>query len=173
WLTNAKCLVGETPTAKHWDQVFHDKGLYDIMETGSALTYLLDTTVERDMSAVGKSAVPRQGDVLSYVRHYAQATATRSMAASIALTLANFQKFLVLSACAVLLEEEEVSPAEVLTVAKLCMGNVTDGYCRRVVRSTKAVNELIDKLNLHGWGYRSSELLLVCKSSISRFKSTG
>ncbi|KAK5150347.1 hypothetical protein LTS14_010186 [Recurvomyces mirabilis] len=113
------------------------------METGSALTYLLDTTVERDMSAVGKSAVPRQGDVLSYVRHYAQATATRSMAASIALTLANFQKFLVLSACAVLLEEEEVSPAEVLTVAKL------------------SVNELIDKLNLHGWGYRSSELLLV------------
>lgn len=168
WLQNAKSLVQETPKAAHWEQKLKEKGLYDIMANGKALTYLLDIGVQPNMSAmpVGTMQTDKE-DVVGCVRQYAYATATRTMAASIAVTLANFQRFLVLSACAVLLEER-VEAAEVLNIAKICIGDdVSDEYCVRLVRSATYMNELIDSLNLRGWGYRSSELLLLCESTRS------
>ncbi len=163
WLQNAKALIKDTPKAENWSRTLKEKGLHEVMVSGNALRYLLDTTVQTDSSlASGEISPAETSDVLNYVRHYAQATATRTMTASVALVLANFQRFLVLSACAVLLQENFFA-VEVYNIAKICIGDdVTDDYCSRIVRSAKYVNELVDNLYLRGWGYRSSELLLLC-----------
>ena len=166
WLQNAKALIKDTPKAENWSRALKQKGLHEVMASGKALTYLLDTSVQADISAVsGEISQAETSDVLNYVRHYAQATTIRTMTASVVLVLANFQRFLVLSACAVLLEEDYPA-VEIWDIARICIGDdVTDDYCSRVVRSAKYVNELIDNLYLRGWGYRSSELLLLCKAS--------
>lgn len=100
WRHPARELIRETPSATQWISRLRETGLYEAMEGDHALAYLLDTAVTPDM-AVNEKKQPN--DTLDHVRQYARAAAMRSVKASVALKLANFQKFLVLSACAVLL----------------------------------------------------------------------
>ena len=170
WLQNAKALVKDTPGAKDWNRTLEEKGLHEVIASGKALTYLLDTGVQTDISLVSER-IPQvaTSDVLGYVRNYAQATASRTLTASVALVLVNFQRFLVLSACAVLLKEG-FSSGVVYDIVKICMGNcVSDEYCDRLLSSAKFVNELIDLLYSRGWGFRAGVLLLLCKSILHLF----
>ncbi|KAK3048288.1 hypothetical protein LTR09_010281 [Extremus antarcticus] len=162
WMQSAKALIDETPRARNWDNVLMDKGIFDIMTTNGAVTHLLDNSFEPNTPKATTTPVEMEnGDVLSYVKNYARATATRVRRASVSLALANFQKFLVLSSCAVLLDSG-VPVAGVLDTVRICIGtNATDKYCKRTLRTAKYLNTLIDTLDMNGWGYRASELLLV------------
>lgn len=164
WMRCAKALIEETPKAQHWDDALMQNGIFDIMTTNGAVTHLLDTSFEPNSSALTTVPVGIENEtVLDYVKAYARATATRARRASVALALANFQKFLVLSSCAVLLDSG-VSIAGVFDAVRICTGtDATDNYCKRTLQTAKYLNSLIDTLDMNGWGHRASELLLVCE----------
>ena len=171
WMQNAKALIAQTPTAVSWSESLRTQGIHDIMTSGDAVICLLDSKLELRLPA--KLTVPEgtqveadSSDTLTYLRDYAQTTAMRGTLASTALALANFQKFLVLSACGVLMEGE-TPIASVLDIVRICVGeNSSDEHCRRTVTAAKYLNVLVDRLNIHGWGSRASELLLLCTFTV-------
>ncbi|KAM0714518.1 hypothetical protein Q7P37_009814 [Cladosporium fusiforme] len=143
------------------------------MTSGHAVECLLDSEFEPRLctrepttgagTTIGDGSGSGSDDdhTLGAVRTYAQTTAMRWTLATTALALANFQKFLVLSACAVLLESE-VSIAKVWNTVRICLGgNLSDDHCKRSVAAARYLNVLIDTLNIHKWGHRASELLLL------------
>ena len=86
------------------------------------------------------------------------------MTASIAVTIANFQRILVLSACAVLraIATPRIPEERILYIVKICLGYVSDDYCIRMLNTAVFINRLVDVLNVHGWDGRADELLLWC-----------
>jgi hypothetical protein len=167
WMTCAKQLVKQTPMAQSWTSSLKDSGIHEIMKSGDAVTCLLDSKLESQLSAQVFTAEAGKVDetddyTTAYLRTYARTTSMRSTLASTALALANFQKFLVISACAVL-AEGNTPIAKVYEIVRICVGNKsTDEYCKRTMTAAKYLNELIDTLDIHDWGQRAAELLLLC-----------
>lgn len=141
-----------------------DRGIYEIICNGNAAAYLLES--HREAPAPLTPAVGDGGTMLlNQVINYATATMKRETTASLALILVNFQKFLVLSTCEVL--RATGAPREhIFRIVKICVGDVSDEYCGRILRTAVYLNELIDVLNTNGWGDHAGELLLICKSLI-------
>lgn len=168
WMTCAKRLVKQTPMAQNWTSSLKERGIHDIMKSGDAVTCLLDNKLESQLSAqVSTAETVNANETDDYttacLRTYARTTSMRSSLASTALALANFQKFLVISACAVL-AEGDTPIAKLYEIVRICVGNTsTDEYCKRTMASAKYLNELIDTLSIHDWGQRAAELLLICK----------
>lgn len=158
WKAAAKKLVDNTPKAENWHDALKQKGIYDIMDSGGVVKFLLDTSYE--VPATSRPTVT-DTDPLLRIREYAMATAQRVSVASRALVLANFQKFLVLCACTVL-KETGLPATDVLDIIRLCIGQATDNHCWRMLGVVVYLNQLIEKLSQNGWGYRASELLLLC-----------
>ena len=159
WQAAAKVLIENTPKAKDWYKVLKEKGIYDIMNSGGVVKFLLDTSY--DPSTMARPTVTETNPLLR-IREYARATAQRMSAASRALVLANFQKFLVLCACAVL-KETGVHEQDVLDIIRLCNGQTTAAHCWRMLGVVVYLNKLIEKLSQNGWGHRAGELLLLCQ----------
>lgn len=168
WMRCANSLIAQTPKAKSWSNALREQGIHGIMTSGNAVACLLDSKFEPHLSVRGlmqeDGERASEGDcTLDYLKIYAETTAMRWTLASTALALANFQKFLVLSACAVLMEGE-TSIARILDIVRICIGeNSTDTHCKRTVTAAKYLNVLMDTLNIHKWGHRASELPLLCE----------
>lgn len=165
WKKNAIALVNETPEAKSWYQVLKEEGIYDAMSNGDAAAYLMATD-ERLPAVRRHEPALRNAPSLAFdrLKMYAMAAERRGITAAIAVKLANFQKFLVLSACYVLHQSEVEWP--VLDVVRICVG--TDTSQRRaedILKCARYANELLDALYLEGWGLRACELFLLCKPS--------
>lgn len=171
WKERALALVQATPEADAWIERLKDKGIYDAMRNGTAVSslLLLDVDNRRYESVEADSTACQTPDSnpISRVQHYARISVRREISASMATALANYQKFLVLSACAVLVGKG--SPTDdVYQIVRICMGNdVTDVHCQRILRGCKFVHELMDNLYMGGWGLRAYELLLICGLDIS------
>lgn len=165
WKTCAKRLVEITPMSQSWTSSLRESGIHEILESGEAVKCLLDSKLESQLSArtIEAGNVGDTDDLpLATLRTYARTTAMRSSLASAALALANFQKFLVISACAVL-AEGDAPTAKVYDIVRICVGTKsTDGYCKRTMASAKFLNKLIDTLDMHDWGQRAAELPLLC-----------
>lgn len=168
-MTCANRLIAQTPKAECWSSSLKEHGIHDIMKSGDAVNCLLDGKSELRFSTqvltpeiVGDENT-NEDYTASSLRNYARTTAMWWTRASTALALANFQKFLVISACAVLMEGE-TPIAEVFDIVRLCVGSdSSDAYCKRTITAAKYLNELVDTLNIHEWGHRAGELLLFCK----------
>lgn len=158
WQSAARKLVESTPKAEDWHDALKKKGIYNIMDSGGVVKFLLDTSYEPP--AVTRPIVTETNPLLR-IREYAMATAQRVSVASRALVLANFQKFLVLCACAVL-KETGLPAKDVLDIIRLCIGHATEDHCWRMLGVVVYLNRLIEKLSQNGWGYRAGELLLLC-----------
>lgn len=158
WQAVARKLIENTPKAEDWHDALKKKGIYDIMDSGGVVKFLLDTSYEPP--AVTRPTVTETNPLLR-IREYAMATAQRASVASRALVLANFQKFLVLCACAVL-KETGLPAKDVLDIIRLCIGHAKEDHCWRMLGVVVYLNQLIEKLSQNGWGYRASELLLLC-----------
>ena len=159
WQAAAKVLIENTPKAEDWYKALKEKGIYDIMNSGGVVKFLLDTSY--NPSTVTRPTITETNPLLR-IREYAMATAQRMSAASRALVLANFQKFLVLCACAVL-KETGVPEQDVLDIIRLCIGQATPTHCWRMLKVVVYLNQLIEKLSQNGWGHRAGELLLLCQ----------
>ncbi|KAM0703896.1 hypothetical protein Q7P35_008902 [Cladosporium inversicolor] len=157
WQAAAKVLIENTPKAKDWYQALKEKGIYDIMNSGGVVKFLLDTSY--DPSAVTRPTVTETNSLIR-IREYAMATAQRMSAAFRALVLANFQKFLVLCACTVL-KETGVPEQDVLDIVRLCIGQTTATHCWRMLGVVVYLNKLIEKLSQNGWGHRAGAIGLV------------
>lgn len=168
WKTCAKRLVAETPKAHSWASSLKEHGIHDIMKNHDAIQCLLDSNFEPRYSAqVAVSGVgndhENDGPIVISLETYARTTAKRWTLASTALALANFQKLLVISACAVLMEG--ATPiAKIYEIVRICIGkDSTDDHCKRTITTARYLNVLVDTLNIHQWGDRAGELLLLCK----------
>ncbi len=163
WKKNAKLLVEITPKAENWWQTIRDLGIYETMCNGNAAAYMLDGNCETPTATTPLIAVTKVDSILlNHITAYAHAAMRRGVTASLAIMHANFQKFVVLSSCAVCCATG--TPKErVLEIVKICMGNVSDDYCWRILRTAVYLNESIDILNANGWGDHGSELLLICE----------
>lgn len=164
WEKVATTLIAETPRACDWKQVLKKKGIYDIMNSGNAIAFLLDTaSLNTPDSSTGPiNERPVETSALGRIQQYALAAVRRESSASVTLALANFQKFLALSAC-VVLKATGTSESAVVDVVKVCVGNASTDYCSRMLRVVVYMNELLDTLYMHGWGFRACELLLLCE----------
>jgi hypothetical protein len=163
WKTAADCLIRETPTGKEWLRVLKEKGIHNLMANGLAATHLLEGNGSTGASGDPAQQVSAAEASLGRVRKYAQSSHQKETLAIVALTLANFQKLVALSACAVLFEIGG-SPSEVLDVVRICIGNRGKEYCVRTLRTAVYMNKLIDTLYDQDWGLRGSELYLLCES---------
>lgn len=165
WKTVAETLVQCTPQPAKWMDTMSNKGIFDLLEDDKAAKYLLGIDDTPNLHVAKRTSVAHEaGNVLEGLTRFAHDSADRESKAIVALALANFQKFLVLSACAVLLEGDH-SPSEVFNVVRICVGSgVSEDYCKRSVKASKYINQLVDTLQFNGWGDRASELLLLCKT---------
>lgn len=163
WQHKADILVQKTQQFQHsaeWNAVC------EAMCTDQAAAFLIDENYTTPHpSNVPTSALQAHRtdtvDVIELLRMYAQNTIKRGAAASMATMFASFQKFILLSSCAVLYYSK--SSMEVLDIVRICIGSdATERYCVQVLNTTKYIHRLVDTLNSHGWGTRASVLLLVC-----------
>ncbi|WPA97808.1 uncharacterized protein RHO25_002419 [Cercospora beticola] len=169
WKKNAIALVEETPEAKVWYKVLKEEGIYDAMCNGEAAAYLMATD-ERLPAVPNHEPAPRSVPSLAYdrLKMYALAAVRRGTTASIALKLANFQKFLVLSACYVLHQSGVEWP--VLDVVRICVGSDTSQRrAEDILKCARYANELLDALYLEGWGLRACELFLLWNRPLTFF----
>lgn len=163
WKDNALALIQDTPQAKDWHLALKDKGLYDILCSGNAVVYLLDTkhdfhAFQPSESLDGATCSGR----LNQIKLYAKATMQKQIRAGVVLALANFQMFLVLSSCAVLLEVGD-APAEIFEIVRICIGReASTERCRDVLKACRYLNKLADSLYMQGWGLRAGEAILLC-----------
>lgn len=163
WMTNALALLRDTPHAADWHLTLKEKGLYDILCSGNAVLHLLDT--EHELVEPQGPKVPDGISVtgrLNQIRFYAQATAQKHLRAGVALALANFQMFLVISSCAVLLEIGDPS-ADIFEIVRICIGrDASIQRCRDIMKASTFLNRLADTLYMKGWGLRAVEAILLC-----------
>lgn len=174
WEEQALTLIGETPKADMWTHKLKEIGIFDVMCSGKAVSHLLLLDVGNKPRTVspGDTSMAQvlRSSPLSRIEHYASVSVQKEITAAVATALANYQKFLVLSSCAVLVRIG-TSTKEIYDIVRICMGNaVTDDHCKRILRACQFVHELMDTLYMGGWGLRAFELLLVCESPNS---STG
>jgi hypothetical protein len=174
WKTCANRLIAETPKAQTWTSSLKEHGIHDIMKNNDAIKCLLDSKFEpcysARIAASGADDIHENDDhIIDSLETYARTTAIRWRLALTALALANFQKFLVISACAVLMEG--TTPiTKVYDIVRICIGkDSSDGHCKRTITTARYLNVLIDTLNIHQWGHRAGELLLICKQSNSDY----
>lgn len=99
---------------------------------------------------------------LDQIKRYATATMQKQMSAGVALALADFQMFLVLSSCAVLLEAGD-APADIFEIVRICIGRDTsERRCKNILKACRYLNRLADSLYMRGWGLRAGEAILLC-----------
>ena len=157
----ANTLIRSTPDASHWWSSVERLGLYEAMCSGRAAMSMLDSTYPLPESSVTHTSGSRSLDLFGRLEAYARTALRREVTASLAFMLCNFQKFLLLSSCAVLYHTG-MSGERVFGVVKICLGDVSDRYCVQILRTVVYLNRLVDILNAHGWKDRASELLLIC-----------
>ena len=166
WKEQALTLIRETPDANTWMTKLKEKGIFDAMCSGNAVSSLLlldEGYLAPIEPTLSTTQVRRCASPLARIENYARVSMQREISASMATALANFQKFLVLSSCAVLLETG-TTLEDAYRVVRICIGNdATNEHCRRILRGCQFVHELMDNLYMSGWGLRAFELLLICK----------
>jgi hypothetical protein len=148
-----------------------DLDLLDCMSDGQASMFMFDanTVVRHDMSRPQEILPHNQdsnmNDLLRPLADRAIAAAQRRSNATVTLLLANFQTFLLLSACAALYYGNLVpSKTAVLDVVRILIGkDAGEVHCVRTLRSAVYMNEIADRLDAHGWKHRGSELILICR----------
>lgn len=167
WKEDARTLVKSTPKANQWWQAIRANGIYEPLSNGNAAAYVLDSQCSLVEPATttalfARATASERSGLLARVAAYAHTAIRRETTATAAIMLANFQKFLILSTCAVL--NQTGSPKEdVFDIVKICIGPVGDRYCRQTLRTAVYLNQLVDMLSSHGWGERASDLLLICE----------
>lgn len=172
WKKHAERLIALSPTPEQWIPTLQQHGLSDIISNGKAIAHLLGDGGQLDTlrksTMVGQSSTLQpESALLDRVSLYAQSASQQKVTAEILVRLSNFQKFLVVSACAVLRNIlPEVPEKEILNIVRICVGDHSDDYCRRMLRVAVYLNTLIDVLNVNGWDKRAGELVLLCEISI-------
>lgn len=83
WMTCAKQLVKQTPMAQSWTSSFKNCGIHDILQSGDAVTCLLDSRLESQLSAQVFTAEAgnldeTDGHTTACLRAYARTTSMRS-----------------------------------------------------------------------------------------------
>lgn len=169
WRRHADALLKKTPHALEWWSALRSEGIYDVMCNGMAVAFLLGEgsvppTANSTGSICDESMIGDEFALLRHVAHYAHAATRRRLTASVGTRLANFQLLLVLSACVVIrsVARPDIPERHILDIVKICLGDISDQYCRRMLETAVYVNRLIDMLNAHGWDGRGAELLLWC-----------
>lgn len=152
-----------TPKAGEWRDCIASLGLYEAMRTGEAALFMLDGSHPSPGWCTPRSGSIGVSDGFGRLEAYALAAVRRHSEARLGLMLANFQKFLLLSSCAVLFYANE--PREkIYPIVRICIGEQSSTYCDHIMRTVKYINEIIDGLSAVGWKYRASELVLICQT---------
>lgn len=164
WKDHAKKLVESTPPAQKWKEGMKEKGLYDIMSTSAAAAYFFKDEYSPSVSTNLSLGTQHGSDFLDQMAHYAKITVQKHESAKVAVMLANFQKFILLSACAVAIANTDDSARKeaIFNIVRICMGSCSDEYCRRILGTVVYMNRLVDTLAIHGFDGRAAELLLLC-----------
>lgn len=169
WEKKANQLVRLVPRAADWSPHLRSTGIHDAMRSGNAAIFMLeldnqDMIQPRSMNSGVDLTVerPRQEpDLINDLETYARTALRREGTAYLALALANFQKFLLLSACAVLYDCS-FNKERILDVVGICLGKTTHKYCVRGLRAVKYMNQVAYTMDGHGYKNRTSELFLIC-----------
>jgi hypothetical protein len=131
---------------------------------GAAAAFLLDEAHNMPKLSVPNIRTSTDQALAQHLFSYAESALSRKTTASITLRLANFQQFLLLSACAVLRAQKGLEPKVLCDIVRILTGSETDRHCRRMMDTAVYINELIDTLSACGWDDRAAVLILLCSS---------
>lgn len=151
WKNQAESLVLKTPKAIEWNRKIKEANIYTIMVDDNAAAFLLDENRPVSTLCVQQDITQQMQGVAGRVQQYARSATTRDLNAQIASKVANFQKFLLLSACAVLREEQEIPQNTINDILRISLDDVKNRYCMRMLDTAVYLNRLIDCLNSYGW----------------------
>ena len=175
WKRHAAKLIEATPKATEWWQALRQHGIYEIMHNGTAIAHLLSEdsrpVVLRDRSMrIQEILAPSfESSLVQHIALYARSASQHEEAADVLFRLANFQKFLVLSACSVVrVILPNIPDLEILHIVQICVGQHSSEYSDRMLRVAVYLNTLIDILNVNGWDGRAAELVLLCTHFLQR-----
>ena len=168
WKGVANKLINITPTASKWRETLDNRGLYTALRDNGAAGYVRNLKLAEavHISFFPNSTNSDGSDIIARLSSYADIAIRHEASASLAVTLANFQKFLVLCCCKVL-DHFDWPKERVFDVVRTCLGSpgATEDHCRRTLRAIVYANSLVDALDVNGWDGRANQLLLLCKSS--------
>ncbi|KAM0714208.1 hypothetical protein Q7P37_009995 [Cladosporium fusiforme] len=165
WQINADNLIDGTPKALR--DFLEQQGVLTIMRNGEAAAHLLNVNDEEPQCRTQHSppastlCLENASITLASIQRYAEISARYSQKASLASMIANFQKLLVLSACAVVLRTDESLRESILEIVCILQGSTDKQYARRLVRTAVYVNRLIDMLSVNGWDDQAAVLVLL------------
>ncbi|KAK3669535.1 hypothetical protein LTR78_010589 [Recurvomyces mirabilis] len=165
WEERVRTLVSEIPLANTWRKAMEAKGFYNAMSTGEAVAHLLCPqnnaliTSKVPAESILVASTGTKSSMIEMVRNYASLAMMSFDTASLALSLARFQKFVVLSACVVFIDLK-IDKQDVYNIVRICNGRVSDEHCTRLLKTAKYMNVLIDTLATHGFDGRAAELIL-------------
>lgn len=169
WQTIADNLIDGTP--KPLRKFLEQQGVLTMMRNGEAAAHLLNVGHEEPrcgnqlITPSSTVCLANASRVLASIQHYAEVSARNSQKASLASMIANFQKIIVLSACAVVFKTDESLREPILDIVCIMYGSTDKQYARRLVRTAVYVNKLIDMLSVNGWDDKAAVLILLCESS--------
>ncbi|KAM0715443.1 hypothetical protein Q7P37_008941 [Cladosporium fusiforme] len=165
WQIIADNLIDGTPKALR--KFLEQQGVLTIMRNGEAAAHLLNVNNEEQQCGTQLSppsstlGLANASKTLASIQRYAEISAQYSQRASLASMIANFQKLLVLSACAVVFRTDESLRESILDIVCILQGSSDKQYARRLLRTAVFINRLIDMLSVNGWDDQAAVLILL------------
>lgn len=155
-----------------------DLGFATRVQRENALHFLLDHRASISLFASKPYSVPYQDPTISHqdvlidrAKAYAELYISRNHSAKTTLRLINFQKFVFVSLCVVILDQG-ASKARVYDLLRLVLGSSCDEvFLVRVLRAVTHVNGIVDETNCKWEDNRTAELLLICEHVIESLKA--
>ncbi|KAB8356479.1 hypothetical protein FH972_024062 [Carpinus fangiana] len=164
WEKDAYELIELTPIACEWYFECKRQNVDKILSSGDVLRSILAQDVNHKAAHGGITET--QPPMLSNIEAYAQEASSMDDTIPVAAMVARFEKFLVLSICAVIDKVCDMSKDQhtrLLGVVKTCLNShsTLEQYPRRMIETAVWMNKLIDELDTRGWSPRASELIFM------------
>jgi hypothetical protein len=150
-----------------WEAIRHQSGLLDWYELIIGLLMGKDTMCwlpHAHYKLHEESDMGTYTDITGGARKYAFHTLSYRTDTLLACRIQNFQRFIFVSYCAVLIDLE-AKHDEVHDIMRICVSDTSSKNLDRYISGARLINKWMDILLRRGWGFRSWEVFLFCQST--------
>ena len=168
WRKYATRFLDGVPTTTDWIKRREQLGLVALEDNETAIAAIAGDCSPRwalQLSKIGPLACT--DDLLCSARAYAQITRRSSVDATFTSQLRSFQDVVFVSLCAVL-EQCGVPVEQIDDVMRLSISDSQPIHLKRLRAGATWANQVISVLSKAGWGFRATEMLLICEIALSR-----
>ncbi|OCL05699.1 hypothetical protein AOQ84DRAFT_441312 [Glonium stellatum] len=165
WKSSLDALMSDVPKTSEWSKRRLATKLDSLEQNHLAISILLgrDELPQRCGSAPqGGSSMPsRVAELSKVVEYYAKSQRNNERKGKFYERLSRYQSVLFLLLCDVMIKQGE-NPNTVNDIMQKAFGKSTSTNLARLRRGAVWVSQQISTLHQKGWGYRSSEIFVLC-----------